>query len=225
MLNNKVNKIIEDPGFKVELSFTYEKDKKELIIIKVKKAEKQLQFLDNMIFQNNNKKEMKIFRSIESFIKHFPNLVHEQKKAGIKDIFEMESELNLPKKLRDYFEFIKEYLIKEKKIKEQKLFELINEKINDFVLSKIYDKIFPKEQSKMDIDIYEKPVSLSWIEPRHIIPEKTNYAYDSFLLDVIKNFSLLEKNKSPRIKFKNMSNIFISFTNLVKFNSSRKNDT
>ena len=50
MLNNKVNKIIEIPGFKVELSFTYEKDKKELIIIKVKKAEKQLQFLDNMIF-------------------------------------------------------------------------------------------------------------------------------------------------------------------------------
>ena len=46
---------------------------------------------------------MKICRSIESFIKHFPNLVHEQKKAGVKDIFEMESELNLPKKLGDYF--------------------------------------------------------------------------------------------------------------------------
>ena len=57
MLNNEVNKIIEDPGFKVEFSFTYKKDKKELIINKVKKAEKQLQFLDNMIFQNNKKKE------------------------------------------------------------------------------------------------------------------------------------------------------------------------
>ena len=97
MLNNKVNKIIEDPGFKVELSFTYEKDKNELIIIKVKKSENQLQFLDNMIFQNNNKKGMKICRNIESFTKHFPNLVHEQKKAGVKDSFEMESELNLPK--------------------------------------------------------------------------------------------------------------------------------
>ena len=57
----------------------------------------------------------------------------------------------------------------------------------------------------MDIDIYEKVVSLSWTEPRHIIPEKSNYVFDSFLPDVIKNFSLLEKNKSPRIKFKNMS--------------------
>ena len=148
---------------------------------------------------------MKICRSIESFTKHFPNLVLEQKKAGVKDIFEMESELNLPKKLGDYLELIKEYLIKEKKIKDQKLFELINEKINDFIMSKIYDKIFPKEPSKMDINIYEKVVSLSWIEPRYIIPEKTNYVYDSFLPDIIKNFSLLEKNKSPRIKFKNMS--------------------
>jgi hypothetical protein len=224
LLNNKVNKIIEDPGFKVELSFTYEKDKKELVINKVRKAEKQLQFLDSMIFQNNIKKGMKICRSIESFTKHFPNLVLEQKKAGIKDIFEMENELNLPKKLGDYFEFIKEYLIKEKKIKDQKLFELINEKIYDFVMSKIYDKIFPKEPSKMDIDIYEKTVSLSWIEPRHIIPEKTNYVYDSFLPDVIKNFSLLDKNKSPRIKFKNMSNIFMSITNLVRFNNTGKND-
>ena len=76
----------------------------------------------------------------------------------------------------------------------------------------------------MDIDIYEKAVSLFWIEPRHIIPEKTNYVYDSFLPDVIKNFSLLEKNKSPRIKFKNMSNIFMSITNLVKFNNTGKND-
>ena len=40
---------------------------------------------------------MKICRSIESFTKHFSNLVLEQKKAGVKDIFEMESELNLPK--------------------------------------------------------------------------------------------------------------------------------
>ena len=56
MLNNKVNKIIEDPGFKVELSFTYEKDKKELIIIKDKKSEIQLQFLDNMIFSEQQQK-------------------------------------------------------------------------------------------------------------------------------------------------------------------------
>ena len=224
LLNNKVNKIIEDDGFKVELTFTYEKDKKELLISKVKKVEKQLQFLDNMIFQNNNKKGTKICRSIEGFTKYFPNLIAFQHKGGGKDIFEIQKELNLPEKLDEFFEFVKEYLIKEKKIKDQKLFDLINEKIYDYVMSKIYDRIFPKEPSKIDMDIYEKEVSLSWIEPKHFFFEKINYIYDTFLPDVIKNFNLLDKNKSPRIKFKNMSNIFMTITNIEKFNNNEKSD-
>ena len=224
LLNNKVNKIIEDDGFQVELSFTYEKDKKELFISKFRKAEKQLQLLDSMIFQNNNKKDTRLCKSIDSFTKYFPNLISVQKKSGIKDIFELQNELNLPQKLENFFDYVREYLSKEKKIKDQKLFELINEKIYDYVMSKLYDRIFPKEPYKLDNDIYEKTISLSWIEPRHIIPEKKNYLYDSFLPDVINNFYLLDKNKSPRIKLKNMTNIFMTITNIVKFNNSEKND-
>ena len=224
LLNNRVNKIIEDDGFKVEIYFTYEKDKKLLLINKIKKAEKQLQFLDNMIFQNNAKKGTKVCRSIDSFTKYFPNLILAQKKAGVKDIFEFQNMLNLPERLGDFFDYVREYLIKEKKIKEQKLFKKINEKIYDHVMSKIYDRIFPKEPSKIDMDIYEKTISLSWIEPRHIIPEKTNYIYDSFLPDVINNLYLLDKNKSPRIKFIKMMNIFTAITNIVKFNNSEKDD-
>ena len=224
LLNNKVNKILEDDGFKVELSFTYEKEKKELLINKVKKVEKQLQFLDNMIFQNNNKKGVKICRNIEAFTKYFPNLISFQHKGGGKDIFEIQNELNLPEKIGEFFELVKEYLIKDKKIRDQKLFDLINEKIYDYVMSKIYDRIFPKKPNKMDIDIYEKTVSLSWIEPRHFFFEKTNYIYDTFLPDVIKNFNLLDKNKSPRIKFNNIGNIFMTITNIEKFNNSEKSD-
>ena len=224
LLNNKVNKILEDDGFKVELSFTYEKEKKELLINKVKKVEKQLQFLDNMIFQNNNKKGIKICRNIEAFTKYFPNLISFQHKGGGKDIFEIQNELNLPEKIGEFFELVKEYLIKDKKIRDQKLFDLINEKIYDYVMSKIYDRIFPKKPNKMDIDIYEKTVSLSWIEPRHFFFEKTNYIYDTFLPDVIKNFNLLDKNKSPRIKFNNIGNIFMTITNIEKFNNSEKSD-
>jgi hypothetical protein len=224
LLNNKVNKIIEEDKIKVELSFTYEKDKKELSITKYKKSEKQLQFLDNMIFQNINKKGTKVCKSIEIFTKYFPNLIELLSKEDGKDIFDIQKELNLPQKLSGYFDIIKEYLIKEKKIKDQKLSELINEKIYDYVMNKIYDRIFPKEPSKIDIDIYERAVSLAWIEPRHIIPEKTNYVYDTFLPDVINNFYLLDKNKSPRIKFKNMSNIFMIITNIVKFNNIEKED-
>ena len=224
LLNNKVKSFIEDDKLKFELTYIYEKDKKEISINKVKKVEKQLQFLDNMIFQNNTKKGTKICKNIESFIKNFPILIDSQNKGEGKDIFEIQKELNLPQKLGEYFDYIKEYLVKEKKIKDQKLFELIYEKIYDYIMSKIYDRIFPKEPSKKDIEIYEKVVSLSWVEPQHMIFEKTNYVYDTFLPDVINNFYLLDKNKSPRIKFNNMSNIFMTITNIVKFNNSEKSD-
>ena len=224
LLNNKVKSIIEDEKLKFELTYIYEKDQKEISINKVKKVEKQLQFLDNMIFQNNTKKGTKICRNIESFTKNFPILIDSLSKGDGKDIFDIQKELNIPQKLGEYFDYIKEYLIKEKKIKNQKLFELVNEKIYDYIMSKIYDRIFPKEPSKKDIEIYEKAISLSWVEPQHIIFEKTNYVYDTFLPDVINNFYLLDKNKSPRIKFKNMSNIFMTITNIVKFNNSEKSD-
>ena len=48
---------------------------------------------------------------------------------------------------------------------------------NNVVVSGIYDKIYPKEPNQLDYNVYEKTVSLSWIEPRHIIPEKKNYVY------------------------------------------------
>lgn len=224
ILNNKVKEIIEDTGFKVELIFNYEKDKKELIINKGKKRIKQLQFLDNMIFQNSSKKETKYCKSIEAFIQNFPNLYLVLPKSGGKDIFEVQNELGLPEKLDETFEYIKEYITSEKKIKDQRLFDSINEKIYDYVMSKIYDKIYPKEPNQLDYNVYEKTVSLSWIEPRHIIPEKKNYVYDTFLPDIINNFDLLDKTKSPRIKLKNMSNIFMTITNILKFNNSGKED-
>ena len=54
---------------------------------------------------------------------------------------------------------------------------------------------------------------------KHFIPGKKNYVYDSFLPDVIKNFDLLYKEKSPRRKIMSISNIFTSISNLVKFNN------
>ena len=60
---------------------------------------------------------------------------------------------------------------------------------------------------------------MSWVEPKHFIPGKKNYVYDSFLPDVIRNFDLLYKEKSPRKKIISMSNIFTTISNLVKFNN------
>ena len=215
-LNNKVAKIVEKAPIKVELKFYYNYKKKKFKIKTIGMKTKQLFLLDNINEKRNNKS--KICSTVKDFCNKFPNLVEYQQKQLI-DVFKMQNELEIPKKLENYFDIIKEYLSKTKKIHDNKSFEIINEKIYDYVMSKIYNKIFPTESDNKDDKIFQNTIKLSWVEPKHFIPGKKNYVYDSFLPDVIKNFDLLYKEKSPRKKIISISNIFTSISNLVKFNN------
>ena len=93
----------------------------------------------------------------------------------------MQFELEIPKKLESYFQIIKDYLSKTKKMDEKAL-DIINEKIYDYIMSKIYSKIFPTESDNKDDKIFQNTIKLSWVEPKHFIPGKKNYVYDSFYL-------------------------------------------
>ena len=215
-LNNKVTKIVENVPINIELKFIYNQKKKfKIKTLGIKK--KQLFLLDS-INSRPNDKYRKYCTTVKEFCKNFPDLIEYQEKQLI-DVFKMQSELEIPKKLQYYFDFVKECLSKTKKIYDNKSFELINEKIYDYVMSKIYNKIFPSESDNKDNRIFQNTIKLSWVEPKHFIPGKKNYVYDSFLPDVIKNFDLLYKEKSPRKKIISMSNIFASISNLVKFNN------
>ena len=223
LLNNKVTKIVEEDIIKVEISFKYEKKRKFKIKNLLGGKQKQLFLLDSMVSDDQKKKGKKICNTVKEFCKYFPNLTEYQEKQGI-DVFKMQQELDIPKSLQFYFDIIREYLFKNKKISDNKSFELINDKIYDYVMSKIYNKIFPNESDNKDDKIFQNSIRLSWVEPKHFIPGKMNYVYDSFLPDVIKNFDLLYKEKSPRKKIICMSNIFTSISNLVKFNNEGTDD-
>ena len=214
-LNNKVENIVEFVPVKVEIKFYYNNDKKKF---KIKTfGKKQLQLLDSIVYDDGLKTK-KICNSIKDFCKNFPNLTEYQEKQGI-DVFKMQSELEIPEKLEKYFDLIKDFLTKEKKITDNKSFNLISEKIYDYVMTKIYNKIFPSESDNKDNKIFQNSIKLSWVEPKHFIQGKKNYVYDSFLPDVIRNFDLLYKEKSPRKKIISVSNIFNTISNLVKFNN------
>ena len=217
LLNNKVKKIVETVPINVQLKFKYGDKEKKFKIKSLGVNKKQLQLLDNM-YGSQNDKYKKICYTVKDFCKNFPDLVEYQEKQLI-DVFKMQSELEIPKKLQYYFDYVRECLLKSKKISDRNSFEIINEKIYDYVMSKIYNKIFPNESDKKDDKIFQNSIKLSWIEPKHFIPGKKNYVYDSFLPDVIKSFDLLYKEKSPRKKIISMSNIFTSISNLVKFNN------
>ena len=101
-------------------------------------------------------------------------------------------------------------------------YEIITNKIYDYIMEKLYDKIYPSEPNIEDNVIFTQCILLSWVEPKHLIKEKNNYLFDSFLPDVINYFDKIDKEKSPRKKLENMVNIFLSIGNVVKFNGENK---
>ena len=218
LLNKKVINIVEKDPIKVELSFKYDQKKKRLKIKPLGVKEKQIYLLDNADYTKKGLE--RVCGSVKDFCKHFPNLVELQSKHSLEaDVFDLQLKLDIPGQLQIYFENVKDYLSKVKKISDVNSFNLINEKIYDYTMSKIYNKIFPNEQSNEDMKIYQNCIKLAWVEPKHFILGKKNYVYDSYLPDAIKNFDLLYSEKSPRKKILCMTNIFNSISNLVKFNN------
>ena len=222
-INNIVKKIIEEESIPVNIEFKYTKSTKEFRIVN-KSKEKKLILLDSMIF--DIKRKPILCETIQIFAKQFPDLSKYKKFQDI-DLFQLQEELKVPEKLEYYFSIVKEHLLENKKIleneesyiNEEKTMEIINDKIYDYVMTKIYQKLYPAESDKFDNSIFSKCVKLCWTEPKNFIKDKTNYIYDSFLPDVLLYFKKIDMEKSPRRKLLNMSKIFNSISNLVDFNS------
>ena len=217
-LNEKVQAIIENTIIPVTITMN---SKEREIKIEKGKSIKEIPFFD--IFKGDSE-ERKTCSTIESFGNKFPNIEMARKNNFPEtQLFEYEEELNLTEELNNYFNIIKEHLVKRMNYNEsQSEFETILNKIYDYIMEKIYEKIYPSEPFIEDNLIFAQCILVSWIEPQHLIKGRNNYIFDSFLPDVINYFEKIEKEKSPRKKLENMVNIFVSIENVVKFNGDNK---
>ena len=217
-LNEKVQAIIENTIIPVTITMN---SKEREIKIEKGKSIKEIPFFD--IFKGDSE-ERKTCSTIESFGNKFPNIEMARKNNFPETkLFEYEEELNLTEELNNYFNIIKEHLIKRMNYNEsQSEFETILNKIYDYIMEKIYEKIYPSEPFIEDNLIFAQCILVSWVEPQHLIKGRNNYIFDSFLPDVINYFEKIEKEKSPRKKLENMVNIFVSIENVVKFNGDNK---
>ena len=217
-LNEKVQAIIENTI--IPVTITMNSIEKEIKIEKGKSI-KEIPFFD--IFKGDSE-ERKTCSTIESFGNKFPNIEMARKNNFPEtQLFEYEEELNLTEELNNYFNIIKEHLVKRMNYNEsQSEFETILNKIYDYIMEKIYEKIYPSEPFIEDNLIFAQCILVSWVEPQHLIKGRNNYIFDSFLPDVINYFEKIEKEKSPRKKLENMVNIFVSIENVVKFNGDNK---
>ena len=216
-LNEKVQKIIENEFIPVEIHYKYNKKEKEFLIEeKPNLKESNLDLLDNTILEEESQKK-NICRTIKLFTKRFPDLVKVQISYD-KTLIDMDKEIKLNENLQKYFDIIKKKVEKQKNYLDENELKDINDKIYDYVMEKIYEKIYPIEPDPDDNQIFRRCVLLSWVEPKHFISKKKNYIFDSFLPDVISFFGKLDTEKSPRVKFLYMKKIFMAINDVLRFN-------
>ena len=222
-LNNKANNIIENDELNVNIQYKFTDKKREFEIYKLGIKDKQLDFLDSFTFQTNNKG--KTCKTIEQFAKYFPNLnkrLSEEKNVDEEEIaiLKIQEEIELPSKLKVFFNLVSQNI--KNNIKDEKELNLINDKIYDYVMGRIYHKIYPKENNITDEKILQQSYLLSWVEPQNIIKSDTHFDFDLVLPDINKYFNSIRNEKSPRKKLLNLTNIFSSINRLLLFSGISK---
>ena len=220
IINEEIKSMVETIFLPIEVQFKYNDDNTE-DIFKIKFANIKEKNFENKFFLPDNKRDVIIFKTIESFASNFPNLIEYQ-------IFQDESpltimsKLQMPKTIKEYFLLIREKIIKKSNIPEKIFDALYKEKINNYFMNKIYDKIYPIEPEVEDSEIYRKATMLSWVEPNLIVNK--DYIYETSLPDIIHEFQNVNKARTPQKKFDAILNILDLVKNLIIFNEGDKND-
>ena len=211
--NEQIRKVMTEITIPVDIKFNYEgPDSGHFSIDETKLKEKDILNEDKRAkYEKTNK--LKMCLTIESFPKKFPNLVRYQEMQDA-DIFEIQEQLKFPEQIQKYIDLIRKYL----KAYNVPNIEQMMDKIYDYIMGKIYDKIYPIEPSEEDNKIFQKSVLLSWTKPKHFLKSKKEFVFGSFEKDSLELFKLLDIEKSPRKKFVHLDGIFNSITFLLRFN-------
>ena len=211
-----IKKYIEETFFPTELKFIYGEEEKQFEI-KKKANMKEKPFKDNCILDNIKDGKIKL-RTISSFIHYFPDLNIYQDIIGTTP-FEIIKELEINKKLIDYFDVIKSSFTQENNCTAEKYDKIFDLKFKNYIMNKLYKKIYPKDLEYEDSKLFEKTMHLSWVEPKMIIKGDNNLdTLDNLLPDILQVFKNLNTTNSPYGKFFCIKKIFELIGMIVKIN-------
>ena len=211
--NEQIRKIMTQIIIPVDIRFDYDSNENGYFTIDETKLKEKDLFNDDKRTKYEKSNKLKLCLTIENFPKKFPNLVKYQEMQDA-DIFEIQNKLHFPQQIQKYIELIRKYL----RIHNVQNIEQMMDKIYDYLMGKIYDKIYPIEPSEEDNKIFQKSVLLSWTKPKHFLKSKKEFVFGSFEKDSMELFKLLDIEKSPRKKLMNLDGIFNSITFLLRFN-------
>ena len=154
----------------------------------------------------------------KSFVKP-KNLVLEDIRGG-----KMNNRIN--ESMQIYIDIIKKYIKNPKKNidlfnNEDDKCNLIAEKIRDYLMSKLYDYIYPKEPLANDLVFYGQTKKLIWLKPEHLDIKKI---YINQLNSAIMWIKRIDVVKSVLEKLLCISNALNTMNNTIKFSSGKDED-
>ena len=161
--------------------------------------------------------------SISSFIKNFHNFRKYEKEEEIDDIVELEEKVGLDIVLNDYFKdlknLIKKEIIIERFTKEEQ--EIIMQELENYILLKLYDKLFPKNSNKYDLKFYKKCCRLDFIKPENLIKDK-KVINENLWKTPIAYIKSMDEKLTPQDKVKNFGKAVGILNNSITFSSGKK---
>ena len=211
VINENIKRIAEDAFIPVDISFKYDDEGEKYFKLQKSKLQNK-DFEDKIIYEGHKKKS---FKTIEVFTRYFPNLNIYQELQD-KNPLDIIKELSINEQIITYFEIIKEKAIKKNVIELKKYDSLYSENIKDYIMNKIYDKIYPLVANDKDNQIFQKTIELSWVEPQLII--KKDYIFDNVLPDILNEFKQINIVKNPFKKLNSIRKIMEYVNSLIKFN-------
>jgi hypothetical protein len=220
-LNEEVKQIIHNEFIPVKIKFNLGEGKNGIFKIEQSNfKEKDKEHLDKIVSYEKSRK-VTLALTIEQFTKKFPNLLMYQEYIDM-DIFSVQSQLNFPENLGAYFDIVFNHLEKKENLKKIYKLDRIKENIFDYVMVKLYDKIFPMEPNTIDNKIFNQTLKLSWTKPDHFLGNKKQYVFGSFINDIKRFFKQLTTEKSPRKKLLNMDEISNDVSFFYSFNGNNE---
>ena len=152
--------------------------------------------------------------NISDFIKKFPNF--NKLKIRGKNILDHEEEIGVQDSIEAYFKHIKGILKQNlsNRYKADEINQMFKD-INNYIIGKIYPKIFSYKRSKLDIFLYNKCKRLSWLKPNHILGKKKT---DENLFGKAMEFlDKIDEDKTPADKMKSFINASAILENSITF--------
>ena len=187
--------------------------------LKVNIANKRINSM-NLELNKNNANIQNNIDTIQSFINEIPDF--RKFENNKENILNLEKKLKINEIINNYVKEVNIIVKNDKMISRFSIeeFLLITYELENYVLFKLYEKLYPLTDTPEDIFFYKKCCRLNFVKPENIIKNKK--MINEKLLEISINYiSEINSKKTPVDKIKNFAKAIDILKNSMTFNSGK----